>query len=55
MTYDEVPRYCLGKPGGWQDEPWEGNVVVKVAARIFALLGQPLTTSTGRSDWLSTL
>lgn len=38
-TPDEVLRYCLGKPGAWQDEPWEGDVVVKVASRIFAFLG----------------
>jgi predicted DNA-binding protein (MmcQ/YjbR family) len=31
--------YCLGKPGAWQDEPWEGDVVVKVADKIFAFLG----------------
>jgi predicted DNA-binding protein (MmcQ/YjbR family) len=39
VTPDEVLRYCLSKPGAWQDEPWEGDVVVKVAARIFAFLG----------------
>jgi predicted DNA-binding protein (MmcQ/YjbR family) len=31
--------YCLAKPGAWQDEPWEGDVVVKVADKIFAFLG----------------
>jgi predicted DNA-binding protein (MmcQ/YjbR family) len=31
--------YCLAKPGAWQDEPWEGDVVVKVGAKIFAFLG----------------
>jgi predicted DNA-binding protein (MmcQ/YjbR family) len=31
--------YCLGKPGAWQDEPWEGDVVVKVGPKIFAFLG----------------
>ena len=39
MTPDEVLSYCLTKPGAWQDEPWEGDVVVKVATRIFAFLG----------------
>lgn len=39
MTPDEVLGYCLDKPGGWQDEPWEGDVVVKVANKIFAFLG----------------
>ncbi|HWI01250.1 MAG TPA: MmcQ/YjbR family DNA-binding protein [Propionibacteriaceae bacterium] len=31
--------YCLAKPGAWQDEPWEGDVVVKVADKIFAFIG----------------
>ena len=39
MTPDELLSHCLSKPGAWQDEPWEGDVVVKVAARIFAFLG----------------
>ncbi|MDQ6936571.1 MAG: MmcQ/YjbR family DNA-binding protein [Actinomycetota bacterium] len=32
-------EYCLAKPGAWRDEPWEGDVVVKVADKIFAFLG----------------
>ena len=39
MTYEELLAYCLSKPGAWQDEPWEGDVVVKVAEKIFAFLG----------------
>lgn len=39
MTPDDVLTHCLGKPGAWQDEPWEGDVVVKVATKIFAFLG----------------
>ena len=31
--------YCLRKPGAWQDEPWEGDVVAKVGDKIFAFLG----------------
>ena len=47
MTYDELLRYCLGKPGAWQDEPWEGDVVVKVGSRIFAFLGSAPVSSVG--------
>ena len=39
MTWDEVVAYCLAKPGAWQDEPWEGDVVAKVGGKIFAFLG----------------
>ena len=39
MDVDELLAYCLGKPGAWQDEPWEGDVVAKVADKIFAFLG----------------
>jgi predicted DNA-binding protein (MmcQ/YjbR family) len=39
MTREELLAYCLAKPGAWQDEPWEGDVVVKVGTKIFAFLG----------------
>ena len=39
MTRDELIAYCLGKPGAWPDEPWEGDVVAKVGPKIFAFLG----------------
>lgn len=41
MTVDsqELLGYCLAKPGAWQDEPWEGDVVTKVGDKIFAFLG----------------
>lgn len=39
MTPDELLTYCLNKPGAWQDEPWEGDVVAKVGTKIFAFLG----------------
>jgi predicted DNA-binding protein (MmcQ/YjbR family) len=39
VTIDDLLSYCLAKPGAWQDEPWEGDVVVKVGSKIFAFLG----------------
>lgn len=39
MSWAELLAYCLAKPGAWPDEPWEGDVVVKVASKIFAFLG----------------
>jgi predicted DNA-binding protein (MmcQ/YjbR family) len=39
MTPDELRAHCLAKPGAWPDEPWEGDQVAKVGARIFAFMG----------------
>ncbi|HKX76834.1 MAG TPA: MmcQ/YjbR family DNA-binding protein [Acidimicrobiia bacterium] len=39
MTPNQLLTYCLAKPGAWEDEPWEGDVVVKVGEKIFAFLG----------------
>ena len=39
MSRDELVAYCLGKPGAWEDEPWEGDLVVKVHDKIFAFFG----------------
>lgn len=39
MTGAELLAYCLAKPGAWQDEPWEGDVVTKVGDKIFAFFG----------------
>jgi predicted DNA-binding protein (MmcQ/YjbR family) len=39
-TGHAVKGYCLHKPGAWQDEPWEGDVVAKVGSKIFAFLGE---------------
>lgn len=35
----DLESYALGKPGAWRDEPWEGDVVAKVADKIFVFLG----------------
>jgi predicted DNA-binding protein (MmcQ/YjbR family) len=47
MTWDEVLAYCLAKPGAWQDEPWEGDVVAKVGPKIFAFLGSGTASTVG--------
>lgn len=39
MNRDELLAYCLGKPGAWRDEPWDGDVVAKVHDKIFAFVG----------------
>lgn len=41
MKHEELLGYCLAKPGAWQDEPWEGDLVAKVGDKIFAFLGSP--------------
>lgn len=35
----DVLAYALGKPGAWPDEPWDGDVVAKVADKIFCFVG----------------
>jgi predicted DNA-binding protein (MmcQ/YjbR family) len=47
VTREALVAYCLGKPGAWLDEPWEGDVVVKVAEKIFAFLWSPDGTTIG--------
>ncbi|MEV6274983.1 MmcQ/YjbR family DNA-binding protein [Nocardia sp. NPDC051832] len=39
MDDKQLLSYCLAKPGAWQDEPWEGDLVAKVGDKIFAFLG----------------
>jgi predicted DNA-binding protein (MmcQ/YjbR family) len=47
MTWDDLLAHCLAKPGAWQDEPWEGDVVAKVGPKIFAFLGAGSAGSIG--------
>jgi predicted DNA-binding protein (MmcQ/YjbR family) len=47
MTWRELLAHCLAKPGAWQDEPWEGDVVVKVGPKIFAFLGSEDSAAVG--------
>jgi len=47
MTRNELLAYCLAKPGAWQDEPWEGDLVVKVGGKIFAFLGPESGSGSG--------
>jgi predicted DNA-binding protein (MmcQ/YjbR family) len=39
VTHEELLAYCLAKPGAVPDEPWEGDVVAKVAGKIFCFNG----------------
>jgi predicted DNA-binding protein (MmcQ/YjbR family) len=47
MTWDELLEYSLAKPGAWQDEPWDGDIVTKVGAKIFAFFGLAPGTTVG--------
>src|SRR5260370_11474521 len=47
MARDELPGDCLAKPGAWLDEPWDGDVVVKIGPKIFAFLGSEEAPSVG--------
>ena len=44
MDGGELREYALGKPGAWADQPWEGDHVAKVGAKIFAFLGDEAVT-----------
>lgn len=58
LSRDQLLQHCLALPGAWSDEPWEGDVVAKVADKIFAFLGEgSVGVKAGRSrdeadEWL---
>ena len=47
VTPDELHAYCAAKPGAWEDQPWEGELVFKVGpverGKIFVFFGTPET------------
>src|SRR5260221_14206630 len=47
MTPDGLLGQCRAKPGAWEDEPWEGELVVKVGSKIFAFLGSDQASAVG--------
>jgi len=49
LRWQELLAYCLAKPGAWQDEPWEGDVVAKVGSKIFVFLGAGAGVGAGSS------
>ena len=48
-TVNELRAYCLGKPGAWEDLPFDDvTLTMKVGLKIFAIIGtenEPLTIS----------
>jgi predicted DNA-binding protein (MmcQ/YjbR family) len=47
VTWDDLLAHCLAKPGAWQDEPWETDIVAKVGSKIFAFLGSAAGSQVG--------
>ena len=43
VSPEDVRGYCAAKPGAWEDQPWEGDVVFKVGpgerGKIFVFFG----------------
>jgi predicted DNA-binding protein (MmcQ/YjbR family) len=58
LSRDQLLKHCLTLPGAWPDQPWEGDVVAKVADKIFAFVGEgSVGVKAGRSrdeadEWL---
>lgn len=40
VSRDALLAYCLAKPGAYEDQPWEGDYVAKVAGKIFSFNGE---------------
>jgi predicted DNA-binding protein (MmcQ/YjbR family) len=38
---DTLLKFALGLPEAWEDTPWEDDLVVKAAKKIFVFLGGP--------------
>jgi predicted DNA-binding protein (MmcQ/YjbR family) len=64
VTPDDIRSYCAAKPGAWEDEPWDGDVVFKVGpgerGKIFVFLGdgraigvKAARTREEADDWLA--
>jgi hypothetical protein len=51
MTWEDLLAYGLAKPGAWQGEPWEGDVVAKVGSKIFAFFGSGTTAEGQGGGW----
>jgi len=49
VTRAELKKYCLAKPGAWEDSPW-GDTVVKVGPKIFVFLSSSGSGSDSGSD-----
>jgi predicted DNA-binding protein (MmcQ/YjbR family) len=46
-SHDDYLRFALDFPEAWQDMPWDGDVVAKVAKKIFVFFGTGEDPSVG--------
>jgi predicted DNA-binding protein (MmcQ/YjbR family) len=47
VRWADLLAYCSAKPGAWQDEPWDTDIVAKVGNKIFAFLGSESRSQIG--------
>ena len=47
LNRERLRTHCLTLPGAREDQPWEGDVVIKVGSKIFAFIGGPGSSSVG--------